>query len=119
MRLLSSLICDVITHSIIHTQEQHHGAYVDHHRMNTLLLDTPLSSELVSRILQEPIEPAGQFMSQYIAHLVGYNVDQFGHDLDHYVPFPEARHYLQRVRTITNGLNKDYPVERVASSIGM
>jgi hypothetical protein len=48
-----------------------------------------------------------------------YNVDQFGGDLEHYVPFLEALHYLRRVRSITNALGKDYPVEGVASSIGM
>jgi hypothetical protein len=117
--LLSSLICDVITHSIVHTQEQQHGAYVDHQRRNTLLLDTPLSSDLAARVLQEALEPAGQFMAQYISHLVMYNVDQFGGDLEHYVPFPEALHYLRRVRSITNALGKDYAVEGVASSIGM
>jgi hypothetical protein len=79
--MLTSFICDVITHSIVHNQEQQHGAYIHREKMNTYLMDQPLSSEFVAQLLQEPIDPGGQFLTQYVVHTVRYNLDEFGFDL--------------------------------------
>ena len=118
--MLTSFICDVIIHSIVHNQEQQHGAYLYRDKMNTHLMDKPLSSELADQLLHEPIDPAGQFLAQYITHIVRYNLDEFGFDLYHYVPFPETIRYLDRIRLFTDGLKTtDYQIQNCAASIGI
>jgi hypothetical protein len=85
--------------------------------MNTFTRDDETLTP--DRILQVPIDPAGQFLTQYITHIVKYNLDRFGFDLEHYVPFPETALYLNRLHKFTAGLNTDYRIQDVASSIGI
>jgi hypothetical protein len=117
--LLASLICDVVVHSIVHNQEKLHGADVYRENMNTLQMDGSMTAPVASRVLHAPISPAGLFFTQYIVHLVRYNLDMFGFDLFFYVPFAETPLYLERIEKITAGLSTDYRIQDCASSVGI